>query len=65
MSYIKIKDALENGSKATKENIATVALEMKIKDYTINEAIKKATDVDVIKNLQLAEEPETKEKAEK
>lgn len=55
--YAKIKDYLKNGTSATKENIANAAIEVKMKDYSMNEAILKATGIDVLKTLKLQEQP--------
>ena len=53
--YSKIKKILKEGSETEKKNVAMAALELKIKDYTINSAIKEATGTDVIKALELQE----------
>lgn len=55
--YGKIKEFLKDGNEATKQNIVNAALDLKIKDYIINDAIKKATDIDVLKTLMLQENP--------
>ena len=55
--YAKIKKILKNGSETEKKSIAMAAIELKIKDYTINTAIKEATNIDVIKTLELQEKP--------
>lgn len=61
-NYAKIKNHLEMGTATTKENIAKAALELKIKDYMVNTWVKKATNIDVIKALELNEAaPEIKE----
>lgn len=57
IQYSKIKENLKNGTEATKKNIVEAALELKIKDYVINEAIEKATGINVIKTLNLKETP--------
>lgn len=57
--YSKIKNNLKNGTEATKKNIVTAALDLKIKDYTINEAIEKATGINVMNSLNLQEAPKT------
>ena len=59
--YSKIKKILKEGSETEKKNIALAAIELKIKDYTINSAIKEATGTDVIKTLELQETPKDKE----
>lgn len=53
--YSKIKKILKDGSETEKKNVAMAAIELKIKDYTINSAIKEATNMDVIKALELQE----------
>lgn len=58
--YAKIKDYLKNGTGAAKENIANAAIDIKMKDYTMNEAILKVTGIDVLKTLQLQESPKSK-----
>lgn len=55
--YSKIKDNLKNGTEATKKNIVDAAIKIKLKDYTVNEAIEKATGINVIKTLTLQEAP--------
>ena len=55
--YSKIKKVLKEGSEAEKKNVAMAAIELKVKDYTINTAIKEATGIDVIKALELQEVP--------
>ena len=57
--YSKIKDNLKKGTEATKKNIVRAALDLKIKDFTVNEAIEKATGIDVIKSLTLQEQPKS------
>lgn len=59
--YSKIKKILKEGSETEKKNVAMAAMELKIKDYTINSAIKEATGIDVIKALELQETPKDKE----
>ena len=59
--YSKIKKILKEGSETEKKNVALAAIELKIKDYTINSAIKEATGTDVIKALELQETPKDKE----
>ena len=59
--YSKIKKILKEGSETEKKNVAMAAMELKIKDYTINSAIKEATGTDVIKALELQETPKDKE----
>lgn len=56
--YAVIKKHLREGTETTKQNFANAALELKIKDYTINTAIKNATGIDVLKALELNEEPQ-------
>lgn len=55
--YSKIKKILKEGTETEKKNVAMAAVELKIKDYTINSAIKEATGIDVIKTLELQETP--------
>lgn len=55
--YSKIKKILKSGSEAEKKNVAMAAIELKIKDYTINTAIKEATNIDVLKALELQDKP--------
>ena len=55
--YGKIKKILKDGSDAEKKNVAMAAIELKIKDYTINTAIKEATNINVINTLELQEKP--------
>lgn len=59
--YAKIKDYLKNGTEVTKINIANAAIELGVKDYLLNKAIKEATDIDVIKTLELKATAEDKE----
>ena len=58
VNYGVIKKYLTEGTEQTKKNIANAAIELKIRDYTLNSFIKKATDIDVIKTLELNSEPE-------
>ena len=46
-----------------KKNVAMAAIELKIKDYIVNTAIKEATNIDVIKALELQETPKVEEKS--
>lgn len=55
INYNKIKEQLNSGTQTTKENIAKAAIELKVKDYMVNSFIKKATNIDVIKTLELNE----------
>jgi len=55
-AYGKIEQCLKQGAKATKDNFAQVALELGIKDYVVNDLIKQATGIDVIKAIELNEE---------
>lgn len=59
--YSKIKKILKESSEAERKNVAMAAIELKIKDYIINTAIKEATGIDVIKALELQETPKIKE----
>ena len=54
-NYSKIKEQLNSGTQTTKEKIAKAAIELKVKDYMVNTFIKKATNIDVIKTLELNE----------
>lgn len=60
--YTKIKRILKNGTEIERKNVAMAAIELKIKDYTINTAIKDATNIDVIKTLELQEAPKKENK---
>ena len=51
----KIKREIENGSPETRRNFAQAAIELKIRNYTINEYIKKYTGIDTIKIQEDAE----------
>ena len=61
INYAIIKKHLETGTITTKQNIASAAIELGIKDYTLNDLIKKATNIDVIKTLELNKAPEKEE----
>ncbi len=61
--YSKIKKILKEGSETEKKNVAMAAIELKIKDYIVNTAIKEATNIDVIKALELQETPKVEEKS--
>ena len=58
VNYAIIKKHLTEGTEQTKKNIASAAIELEIRDYTLNGIIKKATGIDVIKTLQLNSTPE-------
>lgn len=60
--YSKIKKILKDGNEAERKNVAMAAIELKIKDYIINTAIKEATNIDVIKALELQENSSVNEK---
>ena len=62
--YAVIKKQLKEGTETTKQNITNAALELGIKDYTVNTAIKNVTGIDVLKTLELKEEPEKQENKE-
>jgi len=62
--YAVIKNKLAKGSEATKKNFANAAIEIKMKDYAMNEAILEATGIDVMKTLKLQEAPKEKVKNE-
>ena len=55
--YGVIKKQLKEGTVATKENFAKAAIELEIKDYTVNEAIEKATGINVLNTLKLKATP--------
>lgn len=59
--YGVIKKQLKEGTVATKENFAKAAIELEIKDYTVNEAIEKATGINVANTLKLKATPKKKE----
>lgn len=59
--YAIIKEKLAKGSEATKKNFANAAIEIKMKDYAMNEAILQATGIDVMKTLKLQEKPDKKQ----
>lgn len=61
VNYGIIKKHLETGTVTTKQNIASAAIELGIKDYTLNGIIKKATNIDVVKTLELNETPKKEE----
>ena len=56
--YGVIKKHFKEGTETTKQNFANAAIELGIKDYTINTVIKKATGIDVLKTLELKQEQE-------
>lgn len=62
--YGVIKKYLKEGNEITKQNLAKAALELGIKDYTLNTIIKNATDIDIFKTLELKEEPGKRENKE-
>ena len=51
--YGKIKEYMKEGTETTKKNIANAAIELEIKDYIVNSAVKNATGIDVLKTLEL------------
>lgn len=55
--YAVIKKRLKEGTETTKLNFANAAIELGIRDYTVNTAIKNTTGIDVIKTLELKETP--------
>ena len=61
VNYGVIKKYLTEGTTQTKLNIANAAIELEIRDYTLNGFIKKATNIDVIKTLELKSTPEKPE----
>ena len=61
VNYGVIKKHLTEGTETTKKNIANAAIELQIRDYTLNGLIKKATNIDVIKTLELNSTPEKTE----
>lgn len=54
--YFKVKTELTNGTAGTKENIVNAALELGIRDYKLNQMIKEAMGVNVIRTLELEDE---------
>lgn len=60
--YGVIKKQLKEGTEITKQNITNAAIELGIKDYMINTAIKNATGIDVLKTLELKVQPEKENK---
>lgn len=61
VNYGVIKKYLTEGTEQTKKNIANAAIELEIRDYTLNSIIKKATNIDVLKTLELKSTPEKQE----
>lgn len=61
VNYSTIKKHLTEGSEQAKKNIADAAIELKVRDYTLNSMIKKATNIDVIKTLELKSTPDKQE----
>lgn len=61
VNYGVIKKKLEEGNDQFKKSLAAAAIELKIRDYTLNSIIKKATGIDVIKTLELNSTPEKEE----
>ena len=61
INYGIIKKKLEEGSEEFKKSVATAAVELNIRDYTLNGIIKKHTGIDVIKTLELNSTPEKEE----
>ena len=59
--YGKIKEYLREGTETTKKNIANAAIELGIKDYVVNSAVKNATGIDVLKTLELKAVDQKKE----
>ena len=59
--YAKIKEYLKEGTETTKKNIANAAIELGIKDYVVNSAVKEATDIDILKTLELKAADKEKE----
>lgn len=51
----KVKREIENGSPETRRNFAQAVIELKIRNYAINECIKKYTGIDTIKIQEDAE----------
>ena len=61
VNYGVIKKKLEEGNEQFKKSLASAAIELQIRDYTLNSIIKKATGIDVIKTLELNSTPEKEE----
>ena len=59
--YGKIKEYMKEGTETTKRNIANAAIELEIKDYVVNSAVKNATGIDVLKTLELKAADQKKE----
>ena len=59
--YGKIKEYMKEGTETTKKNIANAAIELEIKDYVVNSAVKNATGIDVLKTLELKAADQKKE----
>lgn len=59
--YGKIKEYMKEGTETTKKNIANAAIELEIKDYIVNSAVKSATGIDILKTLELKTAEKTKE----
>lgn len=61
INYGVIKKKLEEGSENFKKSVASAAIELNIRDYTLNGIIKKNTGIDVIKTLELNSTSEKEE----
>lgn len=61
VNYGIIKKKLEEGSEEFKRSLALAAIELNIRDYTLNSIIKKYTGIDVIKTLELNSNPDKQE----
>lgn len=59
--YGLIKKQLKDGTVTTKQNFAKAAIELDIRDYTVNNAVKQATGIDILKTLELNSTSEEKE----
>ena len=51
--YGIIKKQLKEGTVTTKQNFAKAAIELEIRDYVVNNAVKEATGIDILKTLEL------------
>lgn len=59
--YAKIKEYMKEGTETTKKNIANAAIDLGIKDYVVNTAVKNATNIDILKTLELKTAEKEKE----
>lgn len=59
--YGLIKKQLNEGTITTKENFAKAAIELEIRDYVVNNAVKQSTGIDILKTLELNSTSKEKE----